>query len=122
MQPTICIKRAYDDPSEKDGYRILVDRLWPRGIAKKDLPIDEWAKDMAPTTDLRKWFGHLPERWNEFKRLYTVELKDNPSVETFIQTHRQYPIITLVSAAKDEAHTHALVLQDFLKKKFSKNN
>ena len=68
MTPTIKIKRAYEKPSQGDGYRVLVDRLWPRGVKKEDAGIDEWAKELAPTTALRKWFNHDPERWHEFQK------------------------------------------------------
>ena len=114
MPPTIKIKRAYDKPSKGDGFRILVDRLWPRGVKKTDAAIDEWAKDLAPTTTLRQWFGHDPERWLLFEKKYKAELAQNESLENFIETHRHKPAITLVYGAKDAAHTHALVLQQYL--------
>lgn len=79
----IHIKRAYDEYSKNDGYRILVDRLWPRSIKKEDAAIDEWIKDIAPSGELRKWFNHDPEKWNEFKKKYTAELKDNAACPPF---------------------------------------
>ena len=80
---TIHIKLIYDPPLKNDGIRILVDRLWPRGLKKSEAKIDGWAKDMAPTSDLRKWFNHEPERWTEFKKLYEKELNENEEVKKF---------------------------------------
>ncbi|MEJ0101905.1 MAG: DUF488 family protein [Bacteroidota bacterium] len=85
MKPTITIKRAYDKPSKTDGRRILADRLWPRGLTKDKAAIDEWAKELAPTSELRKWFGHKPELWREFQKKYTAELKKNDAVAAFIE-------------------------------------
>lgn len=114
MKPVIKIKRVYDKPQQKDGYRILVDRLWPRGLAKKEAAIDEWTKLLAPTTDLRKWFGHDPARWTEFQKKYQAELKKNENVKPFIEQHKDKKLITLLYAAKDEEHNQAVVLQKFL--------
>ncbi|HEX6929181.1 MAG TPA: DUF488 family protein, partial [Gammaproteobacteria bacterium] len=75
-EPDIRLKRAYDAPSQGDGYRVLVDRLWPRGRSKADLALDEWCRDVAPSDALRKWFGHDPARWTEFRRRYRIELRD----------------------------------------------
>lgn len=120
MQPKVNIKRAYEEPQKKDGFRVLVDRLWPRGVTKDAAEIDEWAKDLAPTTELRKWYGHEPELWPEFQKKYTAELKVNDAVDAFVEEHEHKKVITLVYAAKDEAHTHALVLQGYLAGKFKK--
>ena len=114
MTLQISIQRAYEKPAKKDGYRILVDRLWPRGLKKVEASIDEWAKELAPTTELRKWFNHDPALWKDFQKKYRAELKKNTAVDEFIKTHRDKKLITLVYAAKDEAHTHALVLQQYL--------
>jgi uncharacterized protein YeaO (DUF488 family) len=84
--PRIAIKRIYDPPAEEDGFRVLVDRVWPRGISKKDAAIDHWAKDIAPSTELRKWFNHDPARWNEFQERYRQELENR------ISTLRQEPV------------------------------
>jgi uncharacterized protein YeaO (DUF488 family) len=81
----IKLKRAYDKPAESDGYRILVDRIWPRGVSKEDLGIDVWLKEIAPSTSLRKWFGHDPEKWNEFKKRYFEELKQNKDLTDKIE-------------------------------------
>jgi uncharacterized protein YeaO (DUF488 family) len=111
---TIAIKRAYDPPSSEDGLRILVDRLWPRGVRKEDLALDVWAKDIAPSTELRKWFDHRPERFAEFKVRYLAELKHNPAVAD-VRTRIGKAKATLVYAAKDPAINHAVVLAEFLK-------
>lgn len=118
MKPTILIKRAYADASNADGYRILVDRVWPRGITKERLHIKEWAKAIAPTTELRKWYGHLPERWPMFQEKYWAELAANPAIPEFIALHKNISVMTLVYAAKDEDRTHAIILQKYLKQQF----
>jgi uncharacterized protein YeaO (DUF488 family) len=120
MQPKISIKRVYERPAQKDGYRILVDRLWPRGVTKEDASIDEWAKELAPSVALRKWFGHDPELWADFKKMYIVELKKNKAIDVFVASHKDKNVITLVYAGKDEEHTHALVIQQFLEQAYSK--
>jgi uncharacterized protein YeaO (DUF488 family) len=122
MQPKINIKRAYEEPLKKDGFRVLADRLWPRGVAKEQARIDEWAKDLAPTPALRKWYGHEPELWPEFQKKYTAELKANERVDAFVEAQKDKKLITLVYAAKDEAHTHALVLRGYLEGKFGKGD
>ena len=111
----IEIKRAYEPLSPKDGKRILVDRLWPRGLRKDAVALDLWNKDIAPTTALRKWFDHRPDRFAEFKRRYRDELKSNPAVtEVLKQIGRRKT--TLVYAAHDPAVNHAVVLAEFLTK------
>jgi len=120
MKPTIAIKRAYDKPSKADGRRILVDQLWPRGLTKDAAAIDEWAKELAPTPELRKWFGHKPELWQEFQKKYLVELKKNNAVIPFIENHKKDKLLTLLYAGKDEEHTHALILQEFLERLYNK--
>ncbi len=115
----ILLKRAYEQPRAKDGFRILVDRLWPRGIKKADLQLDAWAKDIAPSTELRKWFGHDPKHWLEFCKRYKHEL-ENPKVQaTITQTihaAQKRPAITLVYGAKDTEHNEAIVLQGVFKR------
>lgn len=118
MKPTIKTKRVYEAPSKEDGVRVLVDRLWPRGMKKEAAHIKEWAKELAPTADLRTWFGHDPERWPEFQRKYRAELKKNPAVAPFTEAHKDSKVITLVYGAKDEEHNQALVLQEFLEQAF----
>jgi uncharacterized protein YeaO (DUF488 family) len=115
MRPDIKIKRAYEEASEADGYRVLVDRLWPRGIKKEALRVDEWLKDMAPSRDLRRWYGHKLERWPEFRKRYMKELEAGNILEAFAAAHQQYPVITLVYAAKDAEHSNARVLQECLR-------
>lgn len=114
---TIRVKRVYEPKADDDGLRILVDRLWPRGVSKADLDHDAWLKDVAPSTALRKWFGHDPEKWSEFRRRYAQELDhDTPAVQELRRLVRQGPA-TLLYAAKDEQHNHALVLRDYLSRK-----
>ena len=119
MQPLIKIKRIYQDADKSDGRRILVDRLWPRGIKKEAAAIDTWEKDLAPSTGLRTWFGHKPERWTQFRKLYKKELQENEQVAAFAEGHKKDKTITLLYGAKDEAHTHALVLQEYLEHIYS---
>lgn len=110
----IALKRAYDPPAESDGERILVDRLWPRGVRKEAAAVDHWAKDVAPTPALRTWFGHDPARWDEFRRRYAAELDRNrDEVQALRALARKGPI-TLVYAAHDTAHNHAIVLRQVL--------
>jgi uncharacterized protein YeaO (DUF488 family) len=112
---SIKIKRAYEPPSPKDGRRILVDRLWPRGLRKDAASLDLWSKDIAPTTSLRIWFDHRGDRFAEFKQRYRDELKSNPAVtEVLLQSGRRNA--TLVYAAHDPAVNHAVVLAEFLTK------
>jgi uncharacterized protein YeaO (DUF488 family) len=112
---SIEIKRAYEPPSPKDGKRILVDRLWPRGVRKDKAALDLWSKDIAPTTPLRVWFDHRPDRFAEFKRRYRDELKSNPAVAEVLK-HIGRRKATLVYAAHDTAVNHAVVLAEFLTK------
>jgi len=112
---TILTKRAYDPPSPQDGLRVLVDRLWPRGLSKDKAALDHWMKELAPTTALRKWFDHRPERFAELKRRYHEELQHNPAVpDALAQIGRRK--VTLVYGARDPAINHAVVLADFLKR------
>lgn len=115
LQPEISLKRAYDTPDESDGTRVLVDRLWPRGVRKADLKIAMWLKNVAPSTDLRKWFAHDPTKWVVFQERYLDELqRGNDDLCTLLHLARSGKI-TLVYAAHDEVHNHALVLREFLK-------
>ncbi|APZ44721.1 hypothetical protein BW247_13580 [Acidihalobacter ferrooxydans] len=107
------LKRAYVAPADEDGQRILVDRLWPRGLSKDAARIDLWLKDVAPSSGLRKWFGHDPDKWPEFSQRYRAELKDNPALPALLEI-AQHADITLVYAAKDERHNQAVVLKDLL--------
>lgn len=112
----IEIKRVYENPSENDGKRILVDRLWPRGLTKKKAKVDLWLKDIGPTTELRKWFKHDPEKWEEFKTRYTDELKNNKDQVSLLKNEIKKGVVTLLYGAKDQSHNEALVLKEELKK------
>jgi len=114
LPANIMLKRAYDAPDEADGIRILVDRLWPRGLTKKSAAIDQWPKDVAPSTELRKWFNHDAEHWDEFRRRYIAELKDKGSQLEQLRKLAQAGPITLVYAARGTSHVHAIVLRDVL--------
>lgn len=117
---TIKLKRAYEPYTEGDGIRILVDRLWPRGVDKESLHYNVWEKDLAPSTDLRNWFHEDPEhRWQEFIDKYLDELEKSNHLAAFINKIKHYNTITLVYAAKDEAHNNALVLKELLDKKMT---
>ena len=110
----VRMKRVYERPAHDDGTRILVDRLWPRGLSKEAAAIDEWLKDIAPSTALRQWFGHDPARWQEFRRRYRDEVRQNrPLFDRLRALARQGPI-TLVFSAHDEVHNDAVVLRALL--------
>ena len=110
----IRLKRAYEEPSPQDGTRVLVDRLWPRGITKERAALDHWAKELAPSTALRKWFHHEPRLWEEFRRRYVEELQHNQEpLDRLRELARQGPV-TLVFSARDETHNDAVVLRDIL--------
>ena len=114
------IKRAYEPYKPSDGYRILVDRLWPRGIAKADAHIDLWSKEVAPSSGLRKWFDHDPEKWAAFSKAYMIELKHAEALDALIDTIKEKKKVTLVFGAKDVQHTHALILQQVISKAINK--
>lgn len=108
------LKRAYDAPAADDGARFLVERLWPRGVRKADLPLDAWLKDVAPSTELRRWFAHDPDKWPEFRRRYFAELKQHAAALTpLIAAARQGPT-TLVYSAHDTEHNAAVALREYL--------
>lgn len=108
------LKRAYERPNQNDGKRVLVDRLWPRGVSKADASIDEWLKDLAPSTELRKWFGHDPDRWEEFRRRYAKEIQGHPEFLAHLRELARGGPLTLVYSARDEIHNDAVVLRDVL--------
>lgn len=110
----IKLKRAYEPPTPDDGTRILVDRLWPRGVTKVDAAIDRWSKELAPSTPLRQWFGHDPARWQEFRRRYAEELHQHPQQLGELRALARKGSITLVYGARDEAHNDAVVLREVL--------
>jgi uncharacterized protein YeaO (DUF488 family) len=113
-QLDIRIKRAFEKPSGDDGLRVLVDRLWPRGLRKDDAAIDLWLKDLAPSAELRIWFGHDPGRWEEFRRRYLAELALKTALLDELRRSAAGRRLTLIYAAKDEAHNQAVVLRDLL--------
>jgi uncharacterized protein YeaO (DUF488 family) len=112
-KPDIRVKRAYLAAEKEDGERILVDRLWPRGVPKEKLAVT-WLKDIAPSTELRKWFHAAPQQWEEFKRRYCEELDANPEAVAELRNHLKSERVTLVYAVRDEEHNHAIVLRDYL--------
>ena len=108
----VKLKRAYEPAARSDGYRVLVERLWPRGVRKLDLPLDEWLKDIAPSTELRKWFSHDPERWTEFEQRYLEELRTSPALEALkaLAARASKGTLTLVFSSHDAEHNNAVVL------------
>lgn len=115
----IQIKRVYDKVEKSDGMRILVDRIWPRGVSKEDAALDEWVKEAAPSTDLRQWFDHDPDKFSDFKQKYKNEMKDNDKQKEALDKLKKWTKehdkkITLVYAAKDEKHNQAVVLKEIL--------
>ncbi|WP_332712126.1 DUF488 domain-containing protein [Pelagibacterium mangrovi] len=113
---SLSIKRAYEPATDGDGHRVLVDQLWPRGLHKDEAGLDDWMKDVAPSTELRKWFNHDPARYEEFRRRYRLELSENPAVENLITLLARGPL-TLVYAAHDETHNHARVLAEYIEER-----
>jgi uncharacterized protein YeaO (DUF488 family) len=115
-KPDIQIKRAYDAPAPDDGTRVLIDRLWPRGLAKERAHLDEWLRDVAPSNELRQWYGHDPEKWDEFRQRYQAELKQGTAAQA-VDHLRELAAkgrLTLVFAARDADHANARVLRDLL--------
>jgi uncharacterized protein YeaO (DUF488 family) len=110
----VRIKRIYGTPAAEDGRRVLVDRLWPRGVAKVAAHIDEWLKEIAPSDELRKWFGHDPDRWAEFRRRYLEELQGNRDILERLRAETREGTVTLLFAAKDSEHNNAVVLKEIL--------
>ena len=110
----VKVKRIYEQKETSDGYRVLVDRLWPRGMTKEKAVYSEWLKDVAPSNDLRKWFDHKPERFNEFRERYTRELSDNPEFDKLKDIVKSHHVVTLLYAARDEQHNEAVLLQEFI--------
>lgn len=112
---SLQIKRIYDEPAKSDGYRVLVDRLWPRGVSKEKAALDEWIKEVGPTDDLRKWFGHQPERYKEFKTKYQKELDSNLALKKLKDIVTKHKNVTLLYSAHDSEYNQATVLLDYLK-------
>ncbi|HUL28935.1 MAG TPA: DUF488 family protein [Thermodesulfobacteriota bacterium] len=112
----IKIKRIYDPASPRDGKRIYIDRLWPRGMKKEEVKIDQWLKEVSPSDDLRKWFGHDPSKYSEFNRRYKRELKKHSEILKTIRKEAKRKTVTLLFSAKDEEHNNAMVMREILSK------
>lgn len=110
----IRIKRIYEEASEDDGLRVLVDRLWPRGLSKEKARVDQWEKELAPTTELRHWFGHDPAKWEEFLERYRAELRDKEEALSRLRQEGDEGVVTLLYAAKDEEHNNAVALKRYI--------
>lgn len=114
MKPIIHTKRIYDPAEKDDGQRILVDRLWPRGVTKERAALDLWLKEIAPSTELRQWFAHDPAKWEGFRKKYRQELAQEPEAVAVLKERIKKGPVTLLFGARDESHNEALVLKDFL--------
>jgi uncharacterized protein YeaO (DUF488 family) len=110
----VTVKRVYEPPAPNDGFRVLVDRLWPRGLSKDTAAFDEWMKDIAPSAELRRWFGHDPARWNEFRQRYAEEVGQHQDVLDDLRKRARHGPITLVYSARDETHNNAVALRDLI--------
>jgi uncharacterized protein YeaO (DUF488 family) len=117
MAGDVRIKRVYDDPDAGDGYRVLIDRLWPRGISKEHARLDEWARELAPSDELRKWFGHVPERFPEFRDRYRQELAAQAHAVDELRRRSQDGPLTLVYGARDREHNDAVVLAELIRER-----
>jgi uncharacterized protein YeaO (DUF488 family) len=114
LKMTIKVKRAYDKPGAADGFRILVDRLWPRGLTKTE--VDLWLKEIAPSAELRKWFAYEPKKWPEFRKRYRAEMNDRKALVDRIRAHMKKGVVTLLFGAKEERYNNAIVLKEYLAK------
>lgn len=112
----IKTERAYETSDNAGGYRVLVDRIWPRGVTKDTLQLDEWIKEIAPSTGLRKWFDHDPKKWREFRKLYFKELDDMPDIIEALLLQAKAGPLTLIYGAKDPAHNNAVALKEYLER------
>jgi uncharacterized protein YeaO (DUF488 family) len=112
----VKLKRAYEKPERADGTRILVDRLWPRGLTKRKASIDLWLKETAPSTELRKWFGHDPKKWRSFRERYRTELKHHADQLKLLKSKAKEGTVTLIYGARDQEHNEAVVLKQFLER------
>ena len=113
----IRLKRAYEEPASKDGLRILVERLWPRGVSKERAAIDLWLRELAPSTELRKWFHHAPEKWDEFRQRYWAELKEKGDLLALLKHRTSEGPVTFVFAARDEQRNSAIALKEYLEER-----
>lgn len=114
---TVRIKRIYDTPADEDGYRVLVDRIWPRGLPKAEARIDRWLKEIAPSTELRRWFGHDPNRWDEFRSRYRGELEESSALVQELVEKAQNTPVTLLFSARDQQHNQAVVLCEWIEER-----
>lgn len=112
---TVQIKRVYEEPAPTDGYRVLVDRLWPRGVSKDRAKLDLWLKEVAPSSELREWFGHVPERFTEFSKKYEAELTNNPAAAQLKTIVKEHDDVTLLYSAHDPVNNQAQVLLKYLR-------
>jgi uncharacterized protein YeaO (DUF488 family) len=119
---TISLQRAYEKPARHDGYRVLVDRVWPRGVSKEALEIDEWIKQIAPSTELRKWYGHDPEKWDDFRRRYFRELDAQPEAVTSLLEKARQGELTLVFSAREPHFNNAAALKEYLGRHLEKGH
>lgn len=116
----IRLKRAYDDPEAGDGRRVLVDRIWPRGVSREELALDDWKREVAPSDELREWFGHDADRWNGFRRRYFRELEEKlESWQDLLDAARSDEALTLVYGARDREHNNAAALREFLRRRLA---
>jgi uncharacterized protein YeaO (DUF488 family) len=115
----INLKRAYEKPAPEDGFRVLVERLWPRGLTKEAAAVDRWLKQVAPSPELRRWFAHDPARWEEFRRRYGTELANYPEAVQFLQDKGREGTVTLVYGSRDQKHNAAVALKQFLEARTS---
>lgn len=120
-KPKIEIARVYDSPAADGSYRALVDRLWPRGVKKEDLHFDTWLKDVAPSSELRRWFNHDPERWHEFRKRYFKELEEKQELVSELLEAAQGTPVLLLYSAKDQEHNQAVALKDWIEQRASGN-
>jgi uncharacterized protein YeaO (DUF488 family) len=116
QEVAVRLKRAYDQPEPSDGYRVLVDRLWPRGLKKEQLQLNEWARELGPSTELRRWFGHDPDRFDEFRRRYLEELETRKEKLRELRGRARSGTLTLVYSARDTEHNDAVVLAELLRR------
>jgi uncharacterized protein YeaO (DUF488 family) len=117
---SIDLKRAYDPPARGDGYRVLVDRIWPRGVTKDELEVDAWLKDLAPSTGLRRWFGHDPKKWDEFRQRYARELEPHADALDQLAQRAREAHLTLIFGAKDTEHNNAAALKEYLERRLKR--
>lgn len=117
----VHIKRVYETPASGDGYRVLVDRIWPRGLGRKEARVDRWCKEIAPSSELRRWFGHDPSRWEEFRRRYRKELEQSPELVAEFMANARSAELTLLFSARDVQHNNAVVLREWLEERLGRH-